>query len=146
MTTFTTQNHDIDDVCRLLERFIAEGIHTTRQVRVENVAKVLANPKVLTVVAYRNGDAVGILMAVEWEHPLFTGRPVSDMLVYVLPEHRGSTLAVRMIKMMERWAEELGAEGIMLGQSTRVGDMRRVMKFYEKLGYEPTGFNCFKEL
>lgn len=144
MTTFVTENHDLDDVCGLLEAFIGESVYK-REIKPDGVAKTIASPKVLTVVAYQNAKAVGIVMAVEWEHPMFTGKPVSDMLVYVLPEHRGTPLAVRLIKMLERWARERGRDGLMLGQSTQIGDMKRVMKFYEKLGYSVTGFNCMKE-
>jgi GNAT superfamily N-acetyltransferase len=144
MTSFVTQNHNLQDVCDLLARFGQEGVYK-RPVNRPMVEAVLTAPTVMCVVAYRNGKAVGIVMAMVFDHPLFEGRVTTDLVIYVTPEHRGSLIAARMIKMMERWGQEQKAEGLMLGQSTQIGDMRRVMKFYERLGYSVTGFNCMKE-
>lgn len=144
MTTFITHDHDLDDVCALLDRFIAESTYR-RDVKPSGVARVLADPRTLAIVAYRDGQAVGLLMGIEWEHPMFTGKPVSDMVVYVVPEHRGGSIALRMIRMLEAWARERGAEGVLLGQSTGIGDTDRVRRFYERLGYRVTGCNLLKE-
>lgn len=144
MTSFVTENHNLDDICELLTRFIGESVYK-RDIKPEGIAKVVASPKVYTVVVYQSAKPIGILMAMEWEHPMFTGKAVSDMLVYVLPEHRGGTIAVRLIKMLEHWGRRIGVDGVKLGQSTQIGDMKRVMKFYEKLGYTVTGFNTMKE-
>ena len=146
MTTYVTENHKLDDVRGLLDRFIKESVHANHSVRDDNVATIVQHPDILTVVAYREDTPVGLLMATEWCHPLFSGKLVSDMLVYVVPEHRGSMLGSRFVKVIERWAQVRQADRIMLGQSTGIGDINRVIKFYEKLGYTATGFNCTKEL
>lgn len=145
MTTYVTENHNLDDVRGLLSSFISEGVHAKSRVREENVSGFLSSPDALVVVAYYDDKPAGMLIAVAWEHPLFTGRRVSDMLVYVLPEYRGGAIAPRLVKMMEAWAKNRDAEYMMLGQSTGIGDPVRVIKFYERLGYTMTGFNCYKE-
>lgn len=144
MTTYATANHNLDDVCALLHDFIGESRYA-KDLRPAGIALMVQRPDVLTVVAYRGAAPAGIVMAVAYDHPLFVTRPASDLLVYVRPAYRGSTIAVRLVKMLEHWAKAQGTDGVMLGQSTQIGDMRRVMKFYERLGYTPTGFNCVKE-
>lgn len=65
--------------------------------------------------------------------------------LFVVPEHRGGTLAVRLVKNFEAWARAQGAKKVWLGQS--VGqNQKKTLRFFERLGYESQGFTTCKEL
>ncbi len=61
----------------------------------------------------------------------------SDILVYVRPERRGSTAAVRIIKEYIKWAKPL-AKDVVLGISSGVHP-ERTKALYERLGFPTVG-------
>ena len=65
--------------------------------------------------------------------------------LFVLPEHRGGTTSVRLVRNFEAWAKKRGAVNVWLGQS--VGqNMESTLKFFGRLGYECQGFITCKKL
>ena len=63
----------------------------------------------------------------------------------VVPEHRGGTIAVRLVRKFEAWARMSGAKNIWLGQS--VGqNQTSTLHFFERLGYLCQGFITCKKL
>lgn len=69
-------------------------------------------------------------------NPSFFGHDLtaSDLMLYVVPEKRGSTIAHRIIKKYEEWAISQNVTEISLGISTGIS-VERTSKFYEALGY-----------
>lgn len=68
-----------------------------------------------------------------------------DNGLFVAPEYRGGTIAVRLIKNFETWAKSNGAEYIWLSQS--VGhNTEKTLHFFERLGYACQGFTTCKKL
>jgi len=143
---YKTSNHNEQDVVMLLTSFLAESPFEG-DVSIENVKKLISNDKkFLTVVAY-DEEPVGIFMGYTYNHPIFTGDTLSgDLLVYVIPKYRGSMVATRFIKKYVKWAEEKGVRYIQLGQATGIGNIERIGKFYENLGFKTVGFNTLKEV
>lgn len=65
--------------------------------------------------------------------------------LFVAPEHRGGSLAVRLVRNFEAWAKKAGASNVWMGQS--VGQNREsTLKFFERLGYKCQGFTTCKKL
>ena len=65
--------------------------------------------------------------------------------LFVLPEHRGGSISVRLVRNFEEWAKQAGATNIWLGQS--VGqNMESTLRFFERLGYACQGFTTCKKL
>lgn len=65
--------------------------------------------------------------------------------LFVVPEHRGGSIAVRLVKNFETWARKNGASNIWLGQS--VGQNQdKTLHFFQRLGYECQGFITCKKL
>lgn len=64
---------------------------------------------------------------------------------YVLPEYRGGTIALRLIKAFEGWAKGRGAAKLWLGQSVN-HRQDSTLRFFERLGYECQGFITCKDL
>lgn len=63
---------------------------------------------------------------------------VYDMVTYVVPSWRGSTLGKRLITHAERWGKDKGAYEVILGTTTKI-NTEMVEKFYEALGYDRVG-------
>ena len=69
----------------------------------------------------------------------------SDLGLFVLPEFRGGSAAIKLVKVYEDWAIANGAKEISLSQSTGIA-IEKTMALYEHLGYELTGFSAKKEI
>lgn len=69
----------------------------------------------------------------------------TDVAFYVLPEHRGSLTAFRLIKKYESWAKKNGAKHIELGVSSGVVH-EKTLSLYAFLGYRPLSVTYTKEV
>jgi GNAT superfamily N-acetyltransferase len=68
-----------------------------------------------------------------------------ERALFVLPEHRGGSIAVRLVRNFELWARTMGCKNVWLGQS--VGqNIDSTRRFFERLGYECQGFMTRKSL
>ena len=88
-------------------------------------------------------ELIGVFIGYANSHPFGNDVIASDFILYLLPEHRGGTIAVRLIKKFEAWAKELGVKEIVLGVSTEV-NVERTSKLYERLGYAAKGHTFMK--
>ena len=141
---YKTEQHDLEDIYGLLAEFIKESVYVS-QIKKEGIKAMVERPNSLTIVVYEV-EPVAIFMAYTYNHPMFEGKAASDLLLYVKPEKRGTPIAMRLVKMYEKWAKDQNVDYLMIGQSTAIGNMDRVGKFYEKLGFQITGFNLTKGL
>lgn len=57
-----------------------------------------------------------------------------ELLLYILPEYRGTTLALRLIKQFEQDALRLGCIHVRAGATTLVNE-ERTLRLYERIGY-----------
>jgi GNAT superfamily N-acetyltransferase len=150
MTVFVTDNHNEADVIHLLERFVDESIFNkcvgNPVVIKENIRHILSNADSLVIVAYQNEKPVGIAIAIHWFHPFLSLEFVTDSMLFVIPEARGTMIGTGFIKRIELWAKSLGVKDMYMGQSSGIGDYERMAEFYKKHGYEITGVNCKKDL
>jgi GNAT superfamily N-acetyltransferase len=96
-------------------------------------------------VAYEGDDLVGMAAAMTGEHFFSRTRFGADYIVYVLPEHRGGTAAVRLVRALERWAASKGATEMLLGVSVGSDD-ERTARLYERLGYRRSGISLVRDL
>jgi len=88
---------------------------------------------------YVIGMTVGIIAARWFSEELF----LSELTMYVKPEHRGGTAFRRLVDAMEQWAalEKVGPP--VFGVSTDVHPERTV-KAYERMGYQLAGYTMVK--
>lgn len=94
-------------------------------------------------VAELDGQRIGMIAGAVTEHFFTEDKFATDFVVYVKPEHRGSSAAVRLIKAFEEWATEQGVKEICLGVSTEV-DPERTVCLYERLGYRMSSYSLLK--
>lgn len=94
-------------------------------------------------VADKDGELVGFFAGLVAEHFLSTDRVASDIGVFVLPEHRGGSAFVRLVRAFEAWAIAEGAREISLGISTQV-QAEQTVRMYERLGYTMASVGLIK--
>lgn len=91
-----------------------------------------------------DGDTiVGFFAGVVSEHFLSHDKCASDIGIYVLPEYRGTTAFPRLIYAFETWAQEQGANELVLGVSTGVHPELTV-RMYERMGYTMASYGLIK--
>ncbi len=75
-------------------------------------------------------------------HPYFKDKLVaSELMWWVPPDKRGTSLGARLFKRYEQWARDNGAQVILADCLDN-----RVANFYQKLGYTETQRTFMKEL
>jgi hypothetical protein len=142
MTEYISTNHNLEDVTLLLSKFIDESVFEG-EILLENVKEMLKNDRFLTIVAY-DDKPIGLFMAHTYDHPIFKNSCSDDIVLYVDGSHRGGLTAIRFIKKYITWAESKSVKYIQLGQSAGVGDINRVGKFFESMGFKTVGFNTLR--
>lgn len=109
------------------------------------LAGLSAGPNGLVLVAEGASGPIGMLLGFVSEH--FFGRSItaSELVVYIAPHARGGSAAVKLVRAFEAWAVERGASEIIMGVSTEV-HADRTADFYQRLGFERSGFTARKKL
>lgn len=72
------------------------------------------------------------------EHYFSTYKWATDFAFFVRPEHRGGTLAVRLLREAEKWAKENGASEITILHNTGI-NTDKASRFFNGFGYETKG-------
>lgn len=85
------------------------------------------------------GVALGFLQTYFFSDELYA----ADLAVYVTPEHRGSSTALRLVRALEQWAFASGARELTLGTSTETNAAQTVC-VYQKLGYKMSSYGLIK--
>lgn len=90
----------------------------------------------VALVAVKDNEIVGAFLGAVV--PYFFSRQlrVSDITLYVLPEHRGSSAAYRLDQAAEAWGESKGAVRNYRGITT---NNPKADAFYKKMGYDCIG-------
>jgi GNAT superfamily N-acetyltransferase len=111
----------------------------------DKVLRMIQRPNGFATCAVVDGQIVGFMAGYVGETFLNHEVNAYEQGLYVMPEHRGSTIAVRLVREFEAWARARGAKNIWLGQS--VGqDQMQTLHFFERLGYACQGFITCKTL
>jgi GNAT superfamily N-acetyltransferase len=95
-------------------------------------------------VADLDGTIVGMIGALRCEHWFSEAAFTVDVALYVLPEHRGSLIAVRLVRVYEAWAATQNVVEVILGVSTGVMPLETV-NLYERMGYEMVAYSLRKK-
>lgn len=96
-------------------------------------------------IAEKAGEPIGMMVGVMAERWFSNERYVSDLTLYVKPEHRGGLAFVRLVQAVERWAREQGVPYAAFGVSTEIHPEQTV-RAYERLGYTLSGYTLTKKL
>lgn len=89
-------------------------------------------------VAETAGEIVGLMLAVATPHWCSDDLVVSELALYMVPQHRGSTNAMRLIRQFLAWAAERGAVLTQAGVSTGLST-EQAARLYEAAGMRRFG-------
>ena len=96
-------------------------------------------------VAERAGHIIGGFAGGISEFWFCTSLHAFDFGLFILPEHRGGSAAIRLLAAFEHWAKDSGAVWCDVGITTGV-HLEQSTRLYEKLGYNQSGILFRKEV
>ena len=100
---------------------------------------LLASPLAFTVVAVDDGGKLcGIMAAHIAQHYFSSDYMIEDYLLYVRPEKRGGTIAMRLVSQFVEWAEKQNVKMIMCGISTEI-ETEKIIKLYQHFDFHTAG-------
>lgn len=99
----------------------------------------------IALVAEHHDQLVGVMAGMVtnywFSHAVFA----TDLIVYVRPEHRGSSAFVRLVGAFESAAFKAGATEVLLGVSAGIS-ADAVLRSYSRMGYAILPGSAIKEL
>lgn len=136
---------NLGDVLRLALTMQQESDYAEVPFDVEKTAHsvmnmVVRNPNGFGMLAYSGDQPIGMICGGLSPYVFSRGSLVSDYAWYVLPEHRGSSAAIRMLKMLQKWATNKGATELYMGVTTNV-TADRTGKILQRMGFKHVGGN-----
>ena len=129
----------------LVKSMVAEAEFNEAIPERQIIWNIYKNPNVLTLLAISNNKIIGFMAVVKGVYFFSTKPKISDIGLFVLPEFRGTSAAIKLLKAVEAWAKENNISDICIGQTTAV-NMEKTQQFYNRLGYKTVGFNTIKHL
>lgn len=135
---------NINDVNLLVQQFLDESIFEST-IDTKSIKVFVDSPKTKKIVVYKNNIPIGMALGYVTKHPLFNDTVASDLMLYVIKEHRGSIVSVRLLNKLIEWGALNKAKYFLTGQATGIGDLDRTKDFYLRQGFKPTGFSVMKE-
>lgn len=96
-------------------------------------------------VAEANEELVGVTIIAVQDRWFGPGRFVTDLTLFVKPQHRGGSIFRDLVVMIESWAREQGVADLALGVST-LTHAEATVRAYERMGYTVTGYTLTKTL
>lgn len=126
--------NELDRVVELGRKFLAEGpyrryVEDNPKTAAKLAIDLNANPQARILVAVVDGEVIGVLAFVIFDHYLSGVKTANEVIWYVLPDHRGRA-ALELLWAAEREAEKLGAVNMQLtAPSWYVGEI------YQRCGY-----------
>ena len=102
---------------------------------------VVDNPRGFGVIAYTDEGAPAGMMAGGVSDYMFShGSVANDYVWFVLPEHRGSRTALKMLNMFKVWARANGATELYVGVTSDVSK-DRTGELLQRVGFDHVGGN-----
>jgi len=144
--------YDLEQVVNLVREMSDESeIYTRRGFNLERTTNLVScfclgfQGFIAYVTENEAGEVVGMIGLFVMDSLTHSVRTAQDVGVFLRPEYRGTSAAIRMIKAAEKEALEYGVDEIHLGISTGVMPEKTV-HIYKKLGYKMASYGMIKEI
>jgi GNAT superfamily N-acetyltransferase len=111
----------------------------------ELLAGLIAEPNGVVFIAERAGVILGGFAGGISDFWFSNDSHAFDYGLFILPEHRGGSAAIRLLSAFESWAKDMGAKWCDIGITTGV-HVEQTARMYEKLGYDKSGLLYRKAL
>ena len=135
----------LDEFFEIVCKMVAESEFSYVVPEKQKILQLFKNPNAVAFLALENNQIVGFISGLVHEYFFSNRKRVSDLGFFVLPEYRGSRVALKLVKLLEAWAIEKNANELHLGQTTGL-DIDKTKRFYERLGFKTVGFNTVKHI
>jgi GNAT superfamily N-acetyltransferase len=135
----------LDEFFEIVSKMVSESEFSYAKPEKQKILQLFKNPNAVAFLALENNQIVGFISGIVHEYFFSNRKRVSDLGFFVLPEYRGSRVALKLVKLLESWAIEKKADELHLGQTTGL-DIDKTKRFYERLGFKTVGFNTVKHL
>ena len=114
-------------------------------VDVDKIKSLIDSDFFYVTLATIGGGVVGCMLGLVSE--VYCTREIHayELVLYVDPSHRKTNVSVTLLSGFEQWAKSKGATQVWLGCAFGA-DNDKTKRFYEKAGYQLTGFNGLKGL
>ena len=145
MNIVRLQEDRFDEFFNLVTKMVEEAEFNYAKPSRDKIEKLFKAPTVITFGAIKDNKLIGFIAGLKHEHFFSNKEKVSDLGFYVLPEHRGCSAAVKLIRKLEGWTKDNQINDLCIGQTTSV-EINKTKQFYERLGYKVVGFNTVKHL
>lgn len=104
------------------------------------IATLIDSEDGLALVAERDGQMVGGFLGAAFDHWCTDARQSSDFAMFVLPEHRGTTIGARLLRRYAAWARTRGVPDSLIGCGITTGvDLAASTRLYALCGFEHVG-------
>lgn len=134
-----------DEFFNLVIKMVEEAQFKDATPSSDKLKKLFKVPNAIAFGAIKDEKLIGFIAGLKHEHFFSSKEKISDLGFYVLPEYRGCSAAVKLIRKLEGWAVDIGVFDLYIGQTTKV-NVDKTQQFYERLGYQTVGFNTVKHL
>lgn len=109
-------------------------------------ALAMEDPNQQIFICYEGKEIYGF-MWVGLTSPVWTSDTIMyDLFLYVHPEHRNLAVATALVTESEKWAKVCGAKAVHTGANSGVFKDNAASALYQHLGYQPGGFNFYKDI
>ena len=137
------ESRDIETIVALGARMHRESQYREFEFSPSKVAGyielVVRRPSLYCLFVAQRWDQIIGFIGGYWQSVLFGPMRVAfDSAFYVVPEHRGSTAAKRLVTALRDWARDQGAAELCLGISSGI-NTERAERLYEHLGLTRAG-------
>lgn len=110
----------------------------------ETFARLMASDDgAVLVMEGEGGQIMGGVMGAVTDHWSLSIRVAGELAVFLTPEARRGTAAVRIVRAFEQWAAERGASTVDMGITTGV-HTERTGQLYERMGFSFKGMTYTK--
>lgn len=106
---------------------------------------VMTDYSVCSFVSEEDGRINGMVIGQLQRGLFFTENIVTNLLLYVAPGKRGTNLPLRLVRRLEQFAREAGADQVHLNTSGGYNPPR-LLRFFKAMGYTEAGVSTIKEL
>ena len=133
---------DIDQCIQLGYAMHQESVYRVHPYLPDKVAFLvqtcIESREYVGLVAEYSGQIVGFMAGIVGENFFSNTRYANDIALYVRPENRGSTAAVRLISEFLTWADSMGCDEVRCGITTQINDPIAI-KLYKRFGFREGG-------
>lgn len=144
----TATPDDLYSLIVLSQQFCKEqGYHKYLNVDVEHIKKQiefhLNSPTSFFKVVESEDTIVGFFTGTTGNTFVSTDIVATELVIYLTPNYRGGSCAIKLLKQFESWSKEKQAKFISL---THPEIFPKVGKLYSRLGYKPLEHVYIKEM